>query len=144
MPRVWGTLNGRTGWQWKNLPEDRPLYGLDRLAARSDAPVLIVEGEKAADAAAQLLPDYVVTTWQGGSNAVGKAFWSSLKGRDVTIWPDADKPGAKAARGVADALRGIAARVRTVDFRNAKTAQYFNSRVPVPGVPGIFVRNAIR
>lgn len=33
-------------WFWKALPEPRPLYGLDQLAARPEAPVLICEGEK--------------------------------------------------------------------------------------------------
>jgi hypothetical protein len=38
------------------FPIPRPLYGLDRLAARPDDPVLVVEGEKTADAAAELIP----------------------------------------------------------------------------------------
>lgn len=49
-------------WRWLGFPKPRPLYGLDRLAARPEAPVIIAEGEKAADAAALLLPDYVVIT----------------------------------------------------------------------------------
>ncbi len=43
---------GRREWRCKAFPEPRPLYGLKRLAARPDAPVLLVEGEKTADAAA--------------------------------------------------------------------------------------------
>jgi hypothetical protein len=50
---------GARGWRWRQLPELRPLYGLDCLAERSNAPVLIVEGEKTADAAAKLFPEYV-------------------------------------------------------------------------------------
>ncbi|MCP4314923.1 MAG: hypothetical protein GY789_02500 [Hyphomicrobiales bacterium] len=38
-------------WRWESWPAPRPLYGLDRLAAHPDAPVLICEGEKSADAA---------------------------------------------------------------------------------------------
>ncbi|MBT6546442.1 MAG: topoisomerase, partial [Rhodobacteraceae bacterium] len=73
----------------------RPLYGLDRLAARPSAPVIICEGEKAADAAQHLCPDAVVITWSGGSNATGKAEWTPLQGREVIVWPDADDPGFK-------------------------------------------------
>lgn len=81
---------GATAWRWQQWAEPRPLYGLDRLAARPDAPVLLVEGEKCADAPLELLPELVPVTWSGGSNAVTKADWSPLAGRTVLIWPDAD------------------------------------------------------
>lgn len=80
-PPAWGC------YQWT---APRPLYGLDRLAARSGAPVLIVEGEKAADAAQELLGQYVVITWPGGHGAWSKADFGALKGRSVLLWPDAD------------------------------------------------------
>ncbi|MDI3308914.1 MAG: hypothetical protein QJR07_17670 [Acetobacteraceae bacterium] len=96
---------GAGGWRFRAPPAPRPLYGLDRLAVRRDAPVLLVEGEKAADAAADLFPEYVATTWQGGSNATGKADWGPLAGRRVVIWPDNDGPGRKAAAAVAKAAR---------------------------------------
>ena len=63
----------RMAWRWKAAPVPRPLYGLDRLAAQPAATVLIVEGEKAADAAARLFPDFAAITWSGGSKAAGKA-----------------------------------------------------------------------
>lgn len=81
------------GWQWKHWPAPRPLYGLDRLAQFPDAPVLICEGEKSADAAAKLFPDHICITSPGGANAAAKAAWAHLDGRAVTIWPDADEPG---------------------------------------------------
>lgn len=88
-------------WLFKAFPAPRPLYGLDRLAARPGAQVLIVEGEKTADAAAALLPDFVVVSWPGGSNAVAKVDWSPLAKRIVTVFPDYDEPGRVAARKVA-------------------------------------------
>lgn len=96
---------GPDGWDWKGPAGPRPLYGLDRLAARPDAPVLIVEGEKAADAAGQLFPGHVAICWHGGANAVGQADWTPLRGRDVTVWPDADAPGHRAAKAVLRAAR---------------------------------------
>lgn len=95
--------DGAREWRKKSWSAPRPLYGLDRLAARPDAPVLVVEGEKAADAAAIMFPDYVAITSPGGSNAAGKADWSPLKGRTVAIWPDHDEPGRKYADDVARA-----------------------------------------
>ncbi|MGX9963140.1 DUF927 domain-containing protein [Roseomonas sp. F4] len=95
--RVWtdskGARQDRTGWHMKAPPAPRPLYGLPALAARPKAPVLLVEGEKAADAAAQLFPDHVAIASQGGGNAASRADWSPLTGRDVTCWPDRDDPG---------------------------------------------------
>jgi hypothetical protein len=91
-------------WRWLGFPKPRPLYGLDRLAARPDAPVIVTEGEKAADAAGELLPDRVAITSPGGSKAAKVADWSALAGRNVTIWPDADEPGKAYAHDVAEML----------------------------------------
>ncbi len=109
-------------WQPKAPPAPRPLFNLDQLAARPDAPVLIVEGEKAAvgldgrGGAAALLPGYVVTTSMSGAKAAGKTDWSPLVGYHVIIWPDADEPGALYAQAVAIlALEAGAASVRVVD-----------------------------
>jgi len=85
--------NGRGGWRIGEMRGPRPLYRLSELIARPDAPVLVVEGEKTADAARQLFPECVVVTSPGGSNAAGKADWLPLCRRCVTVWPDADPPG---------------------------------------------------
>lgn len=92
-------------WVPRSMPEPRPLYGLQALAARPRDPVLIVEGERCADEAARVLPRYVVITWPGGSKAWKRANWQVLADRaQVDIWPDADEPGRKAAGGIALAL----------------------------------------
>jgi putative DNA primase/helicase len=91
-------------WRWLGFPKPRPLYGLDRLAARPDAPVVVAEGERAVDAAGELLPDHVAITSPGGGKTAGAADWSALAGRMVTIWPDADEPGQAYARQVAEML----------------------------------------
>jgi Protein of unknown function (DUF3631) len=116
IPRCWGTWRGEVGWYWRHPAQPRPLYRLDQLADRPADHVLVVEGEKTADAAAELLPEYVVTTWPGGSSATGMADWSVLKGRPVTIWPDADGPGQKAAEQIGDTLLEIATEIRIVDL----------------------------
>ena len=61
LPRTFGTLRGKRGWHFKAPPTPRRLYGLDRLAQRPDAPVLLVEGEKAADKAEVRFPNYVAS-----------------------------------------------------------------------------------
>lgn len=97
-------LDGHLEWRWESWPEPRPLYNLDRLAADSDAPVLVCEGEKSADAAARLL-GLVAVTSPAGAKSAAKANWQPLSGRDVVIWPDADEPGAKYAETVTKLLR---------------------------------------
>lgn len=105
----------RAQWAWKALPEPRPLYNLPSLAAApNDAPVLLVEGEKTADAAQMLFPRCAVLTWSGGANAVGKTDWSPLIGRAVIIWPDNDAPGFKAALEIGSLLKSTAASVHIV------------------------------
>lgn len=86
--------SGREGWRWKSFGKPRPLYNLPGILA-STGWVLIVEGEKTADAAARLLPHLAVTTWSGGSKALSLADWSPLAERKVLFWPDADEPGRK-------------------------------------------------
>jgi hypothetical protein len=87
----------RYEWRRKGVPSPRPLYGLDRLAASPELPVLVVEGEKCADAAGRLVRTYVAVSMSGGCGGVRHADWTPLAGRRVVIWPDADAPGRAAA-----------------------------------------------
>lgn len=92
LPVTW-CRNSETGaaeWHWMAFAEPRPLYGLDKLAARPEATVLLVEGEKCADAAQAELPELVVVSWPGGGKADGKVDWAPLAGRKVITWADAD------------------------------------------------------
>lgn len=85
--------SGELQWRWLGVDPLRPLYGLDRLASRPDADVLICEGEKAADAAALLFPDHVAVTSSNGAKAAAKTDWSALATRRCVLWPDADTAG---------------------------------------------------
>lgn len=85
---------GGAGWRLKGHGHDREiLYGLDRLAANPEKPVLLVEGEKTAEAAAKLFQDYVVISWMGGIGRLARVDFSALAGRPVTYWRDADGVG---------------------------------------------------
>jgi uncharacterized protein (DUF927 family) len=99
-PLVW---TGKD-WRWQGPSVPRPLYGLHLLADRN-AIVVVCEGEKAAEAAAALLPDCVCMTWMNGAQNADKADWSPLRVRHVRIWPDADDAGAKAAQTAAKGIR---------------------------------------
>lgn len=97
VPITYGVLDGKPGWHRKSPPSPRPLYGLNRLTSAPDATVIICEGEKAANAAQALFPDYACISWPNGAESVDKADLSPLNGRQVIIWPDNDEPGRKAA-----------------------------------------------
>lgn len=112
---LWRTPTGKQEWRFKGPPTPQPLYNLPSLTKA--APVVVVEGEKAADAAAILLPDHPVVCWQGGSQAVAKADFSPLAGREVWLWADADEPGEQAMNRVAERLFQIgAANVKRFDL----------------------------
>ncbi|MDA8092330.1 MAG: VapE family protein [Betaproteobacteria bacterium] len=119
-------------WRWLAFPEPRPLYGLERLSdAGLKRPVLVVEGEKCADAAHQALARWFdVVSWPGGGKAVKKADWARLGGRKIVIWPDCDdkkdragapigefeQPGWKAANAIAEILAALGCDVRLVEI----------------------------
>jgi uncharacterized protein (DUF927 family) len=110
-PLTWckNSSDGAEQWRWQGLPEPRPLLHLDHLAARAADPVVVCEGEKAADAAAVLLPHYVATCWPNGSNSLQKADFAPLAGRDVLLWPDNDAPGLACMDALAERLRQLGA-----------------------------------
>lgn len=99
---------------------DKPIYGHNRLVEKEHKPVLIVEGERTANIAQELLPDHVVISWMGGAQSVDRVNWASLTGRVVTIWPDNDAPGQEAAKNIAEHIdnhNGFSGLVSIVDTR---------------------------
>ena len=95
------------GKAWVNrAPKKRLPYRIQTLNGDGRT-VLIVEGEKCADAAACKLKDLDVLSWMGGSNAVQKTDWSRLEGRDVISWLDADHPGAQVTWSMLKELQAV-------------------------------------
>lgn len=104
-------------WILGDPPGKLPLYHLNRLRDRPDAPVLLCEGEKKTDAAQKRFPDYVCTTSPHGANSAAKADWSPLAGRLVVVWPDNDEPGRGYAEDAAKLLHAAGgATVRIVQI----------------------------
>ncbi len=106
----WYAGRGKWGHLLYNLPEI--------LKEKAEKPIYIVEGEKDADNMRAM--GLAATTSMGGG---GKGKWPSeagewLKGADVVILPDNDKPGREHAEDIARALMGKARRVRIVELRD--------------------------
>jgi hypothetical protein len=93
-------------WKRKAPPKPRPLYHLEQLAQRPQGAVVIVEGEKCADALAGVTVAPPVLSFMGGAPGAKHADWAPLIGRQVVLWPDADPPGIKAMQEVASQLMG--------------------------------------
>jgi hypothetical protein len=88
------------GWRLGAMPEPRPIYRLpELLAADAGVPVVVVEGEKACDAAVSC--GLLATTSAGGAQAANKSDWRPLGGRKVIVLPDADAAGETYAATVA-------------------------------------------
>lgn len=100
-------------WKWKGWakPAKNPLFNQHKLAARPGDAVLVVEGEKTAQAAEKLFPELVVTTAQGGAKKFPFADWSPIDGRDLILWPDADRSG----RSAMEYLKARFPKARMVD-----------------------------
>ncbi len=102
---------------WRLDDTRRVLYRLPELLGADEAePVWIVEGEKDADALADL--GFIATTNVGGSGKWRPEYTEVLRGRRVRIIPDNDEPGRNHAKRVAHALHGVAAEVKIVALPN--------------------------
>jgi len=82
-------------------PDPRPLYNRPGISKASE--VILVEGEKAADAL--IGKGLCATTAMNGAAApVEKTDWSPLKSKRVLVWPDKDEPGWRYALAAAQAV----------------------------------------
>ena len=96
--RIWDVKNKKS-----QAPKIRPLYNIPGII--SSKKVIIVEGEKSADALIE--SGFCATTAMCGANApLEKTDWSHLKDKEVIIWPDNDEAGINYANKLADYLSG--------------------------------------
>ncbi len=132
---LWRDKYGALCWRWKSFPSLRPLFNLFKLASNPTMPVIVVEGEKAAEAVEKIYDGKVVaTTSPGGAQAAAKADWSPLNGRQVLIWPDADEPGARYANAVVETLVGLGCDISILDAMElAKITPDGGKREPITG-----------
>ena len=97
-----------------------PIYNLPAIMASPDAPVYVVEGEKAANICIE--NGLVATTLiQGASSTTFGTALETLTDRKVFLWPDNDPPGREHMTRIGTALKPI-----------AKTIQYVNLPFNLP------------
>ncbi len=103
LPRYFS--KAQNSWVQKQPYTETPLYNLETAKEKHHLPVLIVEGEKTAEAAKKYFGDnFWVTTWPGGCGQVKKVTIKGIKNRQVFLFPDNDKPGHKAMAILAERL----------------------------------------
>lgn len=102
---VWERPDGQAGLGGRRVA-DLPLCGTERLAERTGEAVVVVEGEKAADA---LVARGVVAvgTVTGAGSCPGEAPLRVLRGHPVLLWPDNDDPGRTHMERVAGRLLAL-------------------------------------
>lgn len=82
--------NGYGGWKAGTDGVKAPLYKLPEVTDGDD-PVIVVEGEKCADALRII--GLNATTCAGGAGKFSQQHAEQLRGREVVVWPDKDEPG---------------------------------------------------
>jgi len=95
LPQTWcvdeSDGNGTQRWHFKQWPTPRPLYVPGGAWSPDNLPVLVLEGEKCALAAYQVMRgSFDAVTWPGGGKTTSMADWSWIAGRRVYLWPDCD------------------------------------------------------
>ena len=82
---------GTRRWHFKQWDGLRPLYVPAGTFSDPQRPVVVVEGEKCAQAGHELLgAEFDFVTWPGGAKAWQRADWQWISGRTVYLWPDCD------------------------------------------------------
>jgi DNA-binding HxlR family transcriptional regulator len=128
--RMWWERDGRKGLAGLR-PTDLPLYGVHRLGDARE--VIVVEGEKAADALLALgLP--AVGTVCGASTTPSEDVLRPLVDRVVFLWPDNDEPGRAHMTRIAERLHALGCQdLRWVEWDEAPESGDAADAVPRGG-----------
>jgi len=123
-------------WRLKGFSDNgyKPIYGIEK-TVNEKKPILIVEGEKTADYAERLLPQYCVISWMGGAQGTAKVNWRQLAGREVIIWPDNDAAGKEAAKSILQELNkanGFSGLASVVDTKSLNLPEKWDLADKIP------------
>jgi len=111
-PVTFGHTHADRHKAWRRRGEGRYiLHGLDRLAGRSDAPVVVLADETAVQAVQAVLGEAIATTWHGGLARAGELDLEPLRDREVVLWPGASDGDQAALTRIAGRLRARAQRL---------------------------------
>ena len=98
---------------------DLPLFGSELLAANPGKPVLVVEGEKCADAGRRLGVPLTLATVTGAATIPSDAVLGILSGRAAYLFPDNDAPGKEHMERISAAMGRLGIKNRIVTWDGA-------------------------
>lgn len=104
----------------------RPLYNQQYLGMYPDKPILLVEGEKTADAGKKYFSEMNCLTWMGGCKMAEKADISLLAGKEVYLLPDADENGYTAMKVLRDRLLALGCTIHFVDIMRLGVPEHWD------------------
>jgi hypothetical protein len=116
--------DGKGGWLSNLNGVRQVLYHLPELMEAKAA--FICEGEKDCDTAVRI--GFVATCNPGGAGKWRAEFSECLRGKELVIVADADKPGRKHAKDVATSVFGKAQSVKVVELPGAKDLSEWTER----------------
>ena len=110
VPYSFAKHNDRSEWRWMGIPNNRPLYNLHLIKQNPKAAIIIVEGEKTADAGQSQLntEKTIFTCWIGGANGLNKTDFTPLTNRNVILFPDNDDAGINGMINVNEKIKSFA------------------------------------
>jgi hypothetical protein len=115
-------LQQRPDGSWAQPEGLRPLYRLPEI--KDSKVVVLVEGEKCADALAERCGVPATTAMGGAGPAPEKTDWRPLAGKRVIIWPDNDEAGLTLPSRVRPLLEQLGCEVWEVPIPTGKPAKW--------------------
>lgn len=106
--------NGKVVWNLKGITQTIYRHPHVEIAIEAGAAIFLPEGEKDADTAVAL--GFEASTNSGGAKNWTPALAALFKGADVVIPVDNDETGIAAGEAKAKSLKGIAKRIRVLNF----------------------------
>jgi len=125
LPMTWcvdeSDSRGSARWKWQGWEQPRPLFLPSGQSPAPNRMIVLVEGEKCAQALHDAIQaegheDYEVISWPGGCKGWAKADWAWVpEGAQVICWPDADSDREPLSRSE----REMGVRPETKPFKSA-------------------------
>lgn len=124
---------GFSAWRWHSFfTDNRTPYGAEKLALYPEEDILIVEGEKTAEAAQKLFPEMVVLSWIGGVGSVHLTQWQCLPNRKIILWPDNDAVGMACMQKLLKVLHNVSVKQARIVNLPSNTPLAWDLADPLP------------
>jgi putative DNA primase/helicase len=125
------TYRENAGWKFKGFDSPRPLYNLHLIEKNPNAIIIMVEGEKTAEATQKHFDSSkaIATCWIAGANSITKTDFSPIQNRTIRFCPDNDIQGLSAMMQIWDLLNwSEEAKIIALDYQKPKGYDFADSK----------------